>query len=287
LDGGLTWRFVPVADLEKSDFRSLYAFDSLHAVVASTGSPAVILRTDDGGQHWSTVYRNDDTTIFFDGIDFWNNKEGMIYGDPIKGRMLLMSTHDGGRSWKILPATKRPLLVKGEASFAASGTGIRCAKGNELIIVTGGKAGSRVFRTDDHGNTWESVGAPFAEGKSSAGVFSVAYRDDTAILVGGDYTKEELTEKNIGILVHRDLRFSWLYVLQYPRGYKECVEFVGKHTLITVGPTGFDITKDIGMHWHPLNNETGYHVVRKSRSSNLVIAAGGKGKIAVLATRIK
>jgi photosystem II stability/assembly factor-like uncharacterized protein len=74
-----------------------------------------------------------------DGIDFWNDTEGIIYGDAIDKRMLLLATHDGGKIWKELPEAQRPILSEGEGSFAASGTGIRYYDQSRLLISTGGK----------------------------------------------------------------------------------------------------------------------------------------------------
>src|SRR5579862_5029690 len=44
-DGGKTWSIKQVADFEELDFRSVYAIDSLTAIIANAGSPAHIFRT--------------------------------------------------------------------------------------------------------------------------------------------------------------------------------------------------------------------------------------------------
>jgi photosystem II stability/assembly factor-like uncharacterized protein len=123
VDGGQTWTFGNVAGFEDRQFRSIYAMDDQRAIVASVGSPAFALRTDDGGKSWKQVYKNEAPEAFIDGLDFWNEREGLMYGDPINGRMLLLRTSDGGETWSLLPETSRPALEKGEASFASSGTG--------------------------------------------------------------------------------------------------------------------------------------------------------------------
>src|SRR5262249_36019260 len=89
-DEGKNWTFTRVKNCEKCDFRSVYAFDSLNAVIANAGSPAHIFRTGDGGKTWRMVYEQKDSAAFFDGIDFWNDEDGVIYGDPIDGKMLLL-----------------------------------------------------------------------------------------------------------------------------------------------------------------------------------------------------
>ena len=55
-NGGIKWTFTQVKGFEKWDFRSLYAFNSNEAVIANAGSPAHILRTNDGGKNWDILY---------------------------------------------------------------------------------------------------------------------------------------------------------------------------------------------------------------------------------------
>ena len=66
------------------DFRTLYAFNSKEAIIANAGSPANIMRTKDGGITWKIIYANKDSLAFFDGIDFWNDSEGIISGAESK-----------------------------------------------------------------------------------------------------------------------------------------------------------------------------------------------------------
>src|SRR6476620_658811 len=68
IDGGRTWRFLQVKGHEKLEFRSLYAFDSLNAIIANAGSPAIILRTSDGGRNWKSVFQNSHPDAFIDGV---------------------------------------------------------------------------------------------------------------------------------------------------------------------------------------------------------------------------
>jgi len=96
-DGGKNWKLWQPAG-EQADFRSLQAIDALNAIAATTTRPANIIRTHDGGKTWKRVYQSRDTTVFINGMDFWNENDGVLFGDPIENRLFLMRTTDGGKS---------------------------------------------------------------------------------------------------------------------------------------------------------------------------------------------
>lgn len=278
-NGGKKWDFQQVKGFEQYDFRSLYAFDAQTAVIANAGSPAYILYTRDAGSTWKVVYTNQQAEAFFDGIDFWNKNEGIIYGDPIEGRMLLLRTRDGGQNWQELPPSSRPALSKGEASFAASGTAIQCLGKQKLVIATGGTV-SRLLVSTDQGNSWGAIQTPIMQGQASTGIFSVAYLNEKqAIIVGGDYKRDSLATDHI--FYTQDNGQHWLAPAIPTRGYRECVTYLSKTTVIATGPTGTDISYDGGIHWQAFSDEKSFHAVRKSRQGKLIMMVGN-GKISLV-----
>lgn len=278
-DGGATWKFSQVPGFEKFDFRSVYAFDESKAIIANAGAPANILLTTNGGATWKVVYTNTDTAAFIDGVDFWNEKEGMVYGDPINHRMLLVRTNDGGETWQELAEQERPLLNRGEASFAASGTNIRWVASREIMIATGGET-SRIWHSLDKGSTWRTIPVPMLQGEPSTGIFSIARKGSRLIAVGGDYLRDTLTVEHV--FYSADKGRTWRAPVQPTRGYRECVEFITADLVIATGPRGTDVSSDAGATWKALSDETGFHVVRKARNGKLVLMAGGQGKIALV-----
>jgi photosystem II stability/assembly factor-like uncharacterized protein len=273
MDGGHSWQYRQLTNFEKVDFRSLYAFDSLNAIIANAGSPASILKTADGGKTWKAVYQNDHPDIFLDGIDFWDAQSGLIYGDPVEGRMTLLKTTNGGETWSEIPANQRPALEKGEASFAASGTGIRCFDKGKTIVATGGMV-SRLWISEDWGERWVSLASPIIQGKSTTGIFSVSINMKTWLTVGGDYEVDTLSNKNT--FYSRDGGKSWIAPKKSTRGYRSAVEFINGKTWLAVGQSGFDITADNGNSWIPMSDEKGFHVVRRARLGKKVLAAGNR-----------
>jgi photosystem II stability/assembly factor-like uncharacterized protein len=273
IDGGKTWGVFGVQGMEKADFRTLYAFDAHRALIANVGSPGKILRTEDGGKTWQTVYTNTHPDTFIDGIDFWNDREGIVYGDPIQGRMLLLQTKDGGESWH--PLESSPKLEPGEASFAASGTGIRCVERESLLVCTGGSV-SRLWKSVDKGITWTFSRPPVIQGKASAGIFSVAAAHRW-VVVGGDFQDESLNTNHH--LYSDDQGKTWKIPKKTARGYRECVEYLGDNRWISVGPTGIDLSEDDGITWSGLSDARGLHVIRRARTGTSAFAAGSSGAV--------
>ncbi len=274
VDGGQTWTLKSPDGYAHLDFRTIYAFDEQKAIIANAGSPAYILRTSDGGNTWVTVYENKHAAAFIDGADFWNDQDGLVYGDPIDGKMLLLRTLDGGLSW--VSNELSPALKEGEASFAASGTGIRCYETGKAVIVTGGQI-SRLWFSDNTGFSWYHRSSPIIQGKASTGIFSIYIEDKFIITVGGDFDQPEAMDKHIFNSLSGGQ--TWMAPVTPTRGYRECVENISGKTFVAVGPSGVDWSASKGKDWQALSEVKDLHVVRKARDGNLVLLAGGKGQL--------
>src|SRR5258708_2562264 len=55
-DGGKNWSWTQVKGFEKADFRDIEAFSAKTAVIMSSGTPALVLKTTDGGATWQEKY---------------------------------------------------------------------------------------------------------------------------------------------------------------------------------------------------------------------------------------
>jgi photosystem II stability/assembly factor-like uncharacterized protein len=276
-NGAKTFQCTAVVDYDSTEFRSVYAFNDTTALVCNIGSPARILRTTDGGQNWEIVYENTHAEAFIDGIDFWNENEGICYGDPVNGKLLVLRTGDGGITWREMIGLSSPLLVDGEASFAASGTSVRCFDTSRVVIATGG-ALSRLLVSNDRGLTWQTVVTPIIQGSASTGIFSFDFKNELeGVIVGGDFKNDTLT--NDHIFYTTDGGKTWSRPFNPTRGYRECVEYLDSGYLVAVGPAGIDVSYSHAINWEKLSDEKKFHVVRQSRNGKLVVIAGGDGRI--------
>jgi len=105
-DGGLIWKWNTVKGFEKTEFRDIEAFDSSVAIIIAIDSPAYILKTTDGGTSWKKVFENHDKGMFLDAMDFYDNKNGIVVGDPIDGHFFVATTKNGGDTWQTVSKKK-------------------------------------------------------------------------------------------------------------------------------------------------------------------------------------
>ncbi|WEK33463.1 MAG: YCF48-related protein [Candidatus Pseudobacter hemicellulosilyticus] len=271
IDGGKTWEWHTVPGFEKREFRDIEAFDARRALIIAIAEPAYILETMDGGKNWKPVFTDSTKGMFLDAIDFLNAKEGIVVGDPIGDSVFLATTKNGGKTWQRQPG---PVLNKGEAFFAASGSNIQLGKKGLYTAVTGGLS-SRLLLNG------QALPVPMAQGKESTGAnsFDVSSKG-RMIIVGGDFSDEKDTVANC-IYTDDPERRTWLQPTVPPAGYRSCVQFLDAKKVIACGLTGVDISPDGGSFWQLISTE-GFHVCRKAKTGKAVFLAGGNGRVARL-----
>lgn len=242
----------------------------------SSGTPALILKTTDGGLSWQEKYRNIDTAYFFDAMDFADKKHGYILGDPIKNKFLLLETKDGGETWT--PFKNPPDALSGEAAFAASGTCLT-ANANDIEIVTGGSQSRQLILLEDKlsGGKWISAMIPITHGKSSQGAFS----SSGLIVVGGDYLNNRRTDSVASYWpADEHARAPAVSASIPPAGFQSCVTYISGNTFLSTGTPGSNITSNSGKTWAQIDDAS-YNVCRKAKQGDLILLAGDHGKIGV------
>lgn len=278
LDGGKTWQWKVVKGFEKTDFRDIEAFNAQTAIIMGIAEPAKILKTTDGGENWKEVFSDSTKGMFLDAMDFYDNKHGVVVGDPIDNKFYIAKTNDGGNTWKKTPGIMQSNATSGEGCFASSGSNIHYFRNKDFLFVSGGTV-SRVH--DDAGGR----PLPIIQGKESTGANSIAVRSNgprvtnSFIIVGGDFSNDKDTTLNC--VLTSDGGHTWQHPATPPHGYRSAVAYISNKKLLACGTSGVDISTDSGITWK-LISTTSYHVCRKAKKGKIVFLAGGNGKIAKL-----
>jgi photosystem II stability/assembly factor-like uncharacterized protein len=279
-DGGATWSIGTVPDADKLDFRDVEAFGETAAYLLSAGpgENSRIYKTTDGGKSWSLQFKNSDPDGFFDAMAFWDDKNGIALGDPVKGHFQLIVTDDGGAHWKRLPAETTPPALPNEGAFAASGTCLVTHGEKDVWFCTGGAKTARVFHSHDRGKTWTVSVTPIMAGVESAGIFSMAFRDPNhGMIVGGDYRKPN--QSGATAATTADGGNSWTLIdNQLP--FQSSIAWA-KDRWVAVGTSGSSASDVNGTQWKPLDRENYNSVAFTSTGEGW--AVGPKGRIAKFA----
>ncbi len=276
-NGGKTWDWQQVKGFEKADFRDIEAFSDKEAIIMSSGTPALILKTIDGGASWHVKYKNVDTVYFLDAMDFDTPKHGLVLGDPINNKFVLLETRDGGENW--IPYKNSPNALPGEACFAASGTCLRIVKG--AIGISSGGTNARFIYFNITLDSWQYDPLPIIHHKSSQGAFSFAMGKDRGLFVGGDYADDKNADSVAAIALPRlDATLIYNPIKTGPLGFQSCIEYISGNIFLSTGTPGSNITTDGGKTWTQIDH-TSFNVCRKAKHGKLVLLAGNGGKTGI------
>jgi photosystem II stability/assembly factor-like uncharacterized protein len=282
INGGASFEWLQVKGFENRDFRSIHAWDEKEAVIVAVASPAVVLKTYDGGVHWNIVTEILDSNMFLDAIHFKDSLNGWIVGDPIENNIFLLSTKDKGSTWQeVSEAYFKSNVNEGEAFFASSATNMKHTK-DALFMVSGGMS-SRLWI-----NGLPAL-IPITQGTKSTGANSIAISPDEnkLIIVGGDFTKDTVKKDNFLCLIKQPSKnnngAAWQLAKKYqnPNGYRSCVEFIDNKLVVTCGTSGVDISKNGGQNWNLISNQS-FHVVQHQPGKKAAFLAGSGGRIGYL-----
>jgi photosystem II stability/assembly factor-like uncharacterized protein len=257
------------------------AVDARTAYILSIGNgdASRILKTTDGGSTWAEQFVNPHADGFFDAMSFWDADHGIAFSDSAKGLFYIITTADGGRTWT--RAGNLPPALDNEGAFAASGTNIAVWGDRHVWIGTGAASRARVLRSSDRGQTWAVADTPIPAGPS-AGIYSIAFRDAlNGIVVGGDYSKEDVAQDNVAVTVDGGL--TWR-LAPGVGGFRSVITYwpsASGPNLLALGPSGADISTDGGASWTASPTPArGLHTFSFARTGRVGWAAGGRGQIA-------
>lgn len=285
-DGGITWQWMHGLPNDSMDFRDIHAWDEYHALAVKAGWPAEIWKTQDGGATWSRVLMDQRIGMFLNAVEFWNDKQGAVLGDPMEGRFYISLTTDGGETWNELHKALQPMAHSMEYAFAASGSCIQWADSTMLIMITGGLKSRIIYIPIANGLHVETIVdvAGIAEGKPGTGAFSMALRKNGDVLVcGGDYEKPD-DPKGCLTYVSPPHHFWPEPVkieknIDLPGGYRSCIKLWDDYHFMTTGTNGTE--------WYEIkpvkNGKWQLRQVRKWKEGFHVLSVSSSGSVGYLA----
>jgi len=259
---GENWQNVSISlklpEASQLDFRDIQGIDKFTAIAMSAGpgKASTIYKTIDGGATWELMIVNGEASGFWDAIDFWDAKNGVIFGDPIAGQFQVLITNDGGKNWKNAAADLTQLTaLPNEGAFAASGTCVSVTGKNDVWFATGGADKTRVFHSADRGQNWIFSETAVAAGAPPKGLFSVAFNHEgLGFAVGGDYQKAK--GDGLNAVMSRDKGKTWIAAPALPLGFLSVVVTVPGQakTFVVGGLAGSGVTRNGGQSWEVLSD---------------------------------
>lgn len=259
-------------DSTAPSFRSSGA-NGTHWFAASISSPAWVARTSPEG--WEPEWVHHDTTkaVFLDAMAWWNEREGLVFGDPVEECLTLLITRDGGQTWTPTPCNIAPIAQTGEAGFAASNGNI-CVQGDTAWVFSGGTA-SRCLRSTDRGLSWDVFELPIRQGEAMTGVFGASFANARrGLAIGGNW---EHPDDNFGNLIAtRDGGETWRLLAEGTGpGYRSCIVHHPRNSqqVVASGFQGVDVSLDGGRTWRHVSDSSRY-VARFSPSGRTLWLAG-------------
>jgi len=268
--------FVLIYSL-KPEFRSI-AQTTKNIFILSVSNPALLIKINKESKDLKLVYKEEYEKVFYDSMQFLDDKFGIAMGDPIDNCLNIITTNDGGENWTKIPCNKLPKVEEGEAAFAASNTNL-ILRGNSIFIVSGGIK-SRVFVSRDKGNSWNVYNTPIIQGKAMTGAFTADFYDEKiGVIAGGNYEDQNDNSANKAMTI--DDGKTWNLIAQNEGfGYASCIQFVPNkkgNELVCVGGTGLHYSYDKGKTWIKMLNDTDLLTVRFINQNSAI--ATGKNRI--------
>lgn len=271
-DGGKNWQQLSAPDNDSLDFRSITAFSSKAALIVSAGFPARVYKTMNAGKDWKLVYENLDSSAFMNSIAMKNEKEGIIVGDQLEGRHLILKTTNGGENWIRLDSSQLPIPLENENGFAASGSCIAVFKGNYYIGLGGGH--SRVF-SSTNGEEWKVTESSLITNKPSSGIYSIAGGKSRLMAVGGDYTEVDATHYAV---ISKD-GIAWKKAGGKLSGYRSVVDYSAAcDCWVAAGTNGIEVSYNHGETWEKISDQS-VNTLRFVPKSTICYAANSNGEI--------
>jgi photosystem II stability/assembly factor-like uncharacterized protein len=230
------------------DFRDARLNSNGHCILMNSGENGTIHGISRGSSR-RVLY--DTSGVFLDGMSFWNDKNGIVFGDPINGKFFLAKTETAGGQWTPITPNYMPDALENEAGFAASGTSIRTIGDSTVYFGTGMGAKARLFCSYDRGENWIVKNTPMRSG-DSYGIYAMYFwSENEGLIVGGSY-KDSTYKKDI-CQYTKDGGVSWEIRTNGLLGYCSSIHGTSNGDfIVTTGRMGTFYSTNQGETWDVL-----------------------------------
>lgn len=256
------------------DFRDIHFSEAKVCMLLNSGESSSIWGISPGGVQEEVF---DAPGVFLDGLDFWDNQSGIVYGDPVDGYFYLATTSDQGRNWSQFKPENMPKALENEAGFAASGSGIITLGDSTVYFATGMGEKARIFYSYDRGNNWKVKDTPMRSG-DSYGIYSMYFwSQNEGVIVGGSYI--DSTYKDGICQYTTNFGETWENRSEGLLGYCSSIHGTANaDLLVATGRMGTFYSTSKGENWRVLTNEAYYscHVTETH-----IALTGKNGKLQV------
>lgn len=229
-DQGATWSRVlgGTASEEGSDLRSIAFTDASNGWAA--GDEGSLLRTTDGGRHWTPVDFTLDGFGSAGALQFVDAANGWL----LTGNHVLARTVDGGAHWSAPGGAAQPAAVR---SFQF----IDLQRGWALGELSATDSRTAVWRTSDGGASWQAAALPGTFG-------AIAFADaTTGVAVSGSGRAARSVDGGQ----------TWTTVATGTNRYLSKVRFTSSTGAIAIGESGLVLrSDDAGATWRVLTPQT-------------------------------
>lgn len=281
-DSGQTINWISPNGFEDRDFRAIVAFDENTALTVAVSSPAVILKTTDGGRNWKEVFRDDHSDVFLDDMSFnpENQMTGIVIGDAIDGEPYLLKTTDAGENWHRRNSEDFVELEDGEAFFAASNSNLKMIEDEVFFAVSGGSHSNLIYINR---KTFQKINLDKTNSQTSgANGMDYSLEQNYGLIVGGDFMDPKSSSNNLFIFkIDENGTPQISKPAKSPDGYKSGVTILDNGRALSCGMLNVFYSEDNAENWRKISTK-GFHSCKKAKSGQKVFLTGNDGRIAVL-----
>ena len=218
-----------------------------------------------------------DSAGFLDCIDFWDDQNGIAYGDAIDNYPYILLTIDGGKSWHRADTLNMPFAGEGEGGFAASGTCVTTGENGYAWVATGAGGNARIFITKNYGRSWSVVESPLVRGEA-AGNTSISMLGQIGFVTGGDLMKPNEYVGNCAYTFDGGSSWSLASQPQTKGAFYggALIKGPGAYFTFACGPKGIDYSSDLGKSWQNIDTLNYWAIDFEGQTG---YASGTQGKI--------